>query len=274
MSQKLTASIVLYNSDKKIINRAVESLLGSSLISKIYIIDNSPVGMFRSFFHDPKIEYLFMNTNLGFGKAHNIGIEKAVALQSKYHIVMNPDVYFESGTLEKIYEFIDKDDNIGLVSPKILYPDGAIQYLCKLLPEPLFLFLRRFLPFKKYIESKNNKYELRFSEYNKVMDIPNLSGCFMFLRMETLKKIGFFDERFFMYFEDVDLCRRINQYKKTVFFPDAIIYHDYQKGSYKNLTLLKYHLNSAVKYFNKWGFVDKNRKKINSKTLHVLGYKK
>jgi len=106
------------------------------------------------------------------------------------------------------------------------------------------------------------------------MQVPSLSGCFMLLRTEVLKVVGGFDERFFMYCEDFDLCRRIGQVSKTIYYPDVSVIHNYEKGSYKNSKLLRYHIQSSVKYFNKWGwFFDKERRRINNDTLDRLGYK-
>ncbi len=114
---------------------------------------------------------------------------------------------------------------------------------------------------------------MRFSGYDKIMQVPSLSGCFMMLRTDILKKTGGFDERFFMYCEDLDLCRRIGSLSKTVFYPGVTVIHNYEKGSYKNVNLLKYHIISAVKYFQKWGWLfDHQRKKINKDTLKKLGY--
>ena len=103
------------------------------------------------------------------------------------------------------------------------------------------------------------------------MNIPILSGCFMFLRTEALEKVGLFDEHFFMYMEDFDLNRRIHCVYKTIFFPEAVVVHEYQKASYKNIKLLKAHIKSAIYYFNKYGwFFDKERKKANKKTLRDI----
>ena len=135
------------------------------------------------------------------------------------------------------------------------------------------LILRRFLPFKGFLDKINETYELRFTGYDKIMDIPYLSGCFMFLRTKVLEKVGLFDERFFMYFEDLDITRRINLCSRTIFYPESVIYHNYEKGSYKSLKLLMYHLLYTLKYFNKWGyFFDRSRREINAKTLRETGY--
>jgi GT2 family glycosyltransferase len=151
--------------------------------------------------------------------------------------------------------------------PKVLYPDGKIQYLCKLLPTPFDLIFRRFLP-AKWTESRMEKFEMRKTGYNKLMQVPYLSGCFMFLRTEALKEIGLFDERFFMYPEDIDLTRRIHRKYQTVFYPDVSIVHHHAQSSYLNLKMLRIHITNMILYFNKWGWVfDKERRKINNEIL-------
>jgi len=278
MSQ-LNVSIVLYQNSLVQLKRAINSVLSTKLDVKLYLIDNSPADSLKILSElNPRIVYIFNNANLGFGKAHNIAIKETLKEGVPFHLIMNPDIYFDKGVLEELYSFIEKNKDIGLVMPKVLYPDGRIQYLCKLLPTPWDLLGRRFLSkslFKKYIEKRNEIYELRFTGYNKIMEVPYLSGCFMFIRTEVLKKVGLFDERFFMYLEDTDLSRRIHRVAKTIYYPYVHIYHEHQKGSYKNLKLLKIHIESAIKYFNKWGwFNDPERETINRKTLEKLKYKR
>lgn len=278
MSQ-LNVSIVLYQNSLVQLKRAINSVLSTKLDVKLYLIDNSPADSLKILSElNPRIVYIFNNANLGFGKAHNIAIKETLKKGVPFHLIMNPDIYFDKGVLEELYSFIEKNKDIGLVMPKVLYPDGRIQYLCKLLPTPWDLLGRRFLSkslFKKYIEKRNETYELRFTGYNKIMEVPYLSGCFMFIRTEVLKKVGLFDERFFMYLEDTDLSRRIHRVAKTIYYPYVHIYHEHQKGSYKNLKLLKIHIESAIKYFNKWGwFNDPERETINRKTLEKLKYKR
>ncbi len=273
---KLNVSMVLYENDVKQVENAIKSVLASRLDLRFYLVDNSQEDHLKSLKKlDNRIEYIFNNANLGFGKAHNIVLNKTLEEGTPYHLVLNPDIYFGEGVLEELYEFMECNKDVGLVMPKVLYPNGDIQYLCKLLPTPFDLFARRFLnfpPFQKYSDRRNEVYELRFTGYDKVMEVPYLSGCFMFLRTSTLKSVGLFDERFFMYLEDTDLSRRINKVSKTVFYPHVFIYHEYRKGSYKNKKLLKYHITSAIKYFNKWGwFLDKERDTINKITLEKLG---
>ncbi len=275
---QLNISVVLYKNPIMQLEKAIKSALNTDLNVRLYLIDNSPTDFLKDLSKfDSRIIYIFNNTNLGFGKAHNIAIRKSLEENVPYHLVMNPDVYFEKGTLEALYRYMEENKDVGLVMPKVLYPDGSIQYLCKLLPTPIDLLGRRFLsfgPFKKFMKKRNYVYELRFTGYDIIMEVPYLSGCFMFLRAEVLKVVEVFDERFFMYLEDTDLSRRIYRVAKTVYYPHVYIYHEYGKGSYKNLRLLKIHIESAIKYFNKWGwFNDPERDRINKEVLDKLGYK-
>jgi GT2 family glycosyltransferase len=278
MSNRLNISIVLYHNREEQIKKAIKSGLNTDLNITLYLVDNSSTDSLGELERiDKRIVYIFNNSNLGFGKAHNIALKKSIEKNIPYHLVLNPDVYFEKGILEELYDFMENNKDVGLVIPKVLYPDGNIQYLCKLLPTPLDLFGRRFLnfgPFKKIVEKRNEIYELRFTGYDKIMEVPYLSGCFMFIRTEVLKKVGLFDERFFMYLEDTDLSLRIHRIAKTVYYPYVYIYHEYGKGSYKSLKLLYYHIKSAIKYFNKYGwFFYKEREEINRKILEKLGWR-
>lgn len=265
----LTVSIVTYE-NFELLTQTISSCLNTQLKTKVYVIDNSDNDRIRHSCLDSRIEYIFTEYNMGYGSANNIALREAIDY-SKYHLVLNPDIYFPSNALIDLYNFMEANDNVGLVMPTICNLDGTNQYLCKLLPNPYDLLIRRFFPIRALKRKRNRTFELRFTNYNQVMDISFLSGCFMFLRTEAIKKVGLFDERFFLYMEDVDLCRRIHKYFRTVFYPDAHVYHQNGKGSYKNLQLLKHHIFSAIKYFNKWGwFVDEERKSINKKILNDL----
>jgi GT2 family glycosyltransferase len=104
--------------------------------------------------------------------------------------------------------------------------------------------------------------------------VPYLSGCFMFLRIDALKKTGIFDENIFMYGEETDLCRRlIKNNFKTIFYPKVKITHEFAKGSHKSFRLTWIGIKSAIYYFNKWGwFFDAERVRINKETLKKLKF--
>ena len=198
------------------------------------------------------MEYHFVGKNLGYGAGHNYAIRKMID-RFEYHLVVNPDIYFEVGVLDGLIGFMDAHREVGLVSPKILYPDGSIQYLSKRLPKPLDLFGRRFLPFFM-LQKRRDYLEMRETGYDREMDSSFLSGCFMFFRTEALLQVGLFDERFFLYCEDLDITRRIAERYRCVFLPSISVFHHFGKGSYKSLRMLGIHVVSAVRYFNKWGW--------------------
>lgn len=159
---------------------------------------------------------------------------------------------------------MNENAEIGHLMPKVFYPDGNIQYLCKLLPTPFDLFFRRFLP-EKWTRKRMNRFEMRESGYDRLMDVPYLSGCFMFLRVAALKEVGTFDERFFMYPEDIDLTRRIHRKYRTVFYPEVNIVHHHTRSSYKNSRMMWIHTQNLIRYFSKWGwFFDEERRRVNS----------
>ncbi len=236
-------------------------------------VDNSPRENLRAVVEAYDATYIWQGQNRGFGVGHNIALRRMLD-SSKYHLVVNPDVIFTNGVIECLYQFMEENPCIGLVMPRILNQDGTEQNLCKLLPSPIDLFARRFLgrAGKVLFRNRWDQYELRTLDMNVVREVPSLSGCFMFMRTSVLRETGLFDERYFMYLEDVDLCRRIGRVSQTVFYPHVSIVHGYTKGSYQDARLLKHHISSAIKYFSKWGwFYDPEREHLNRKTKVLEG---
>jgi GT2 family glycosyltransferase len=254
--QDIIGSVVVYRNSPEQIRRVITSFLNTRLNIKLYVIDNSPEDEVRDLCKDKRVTYIFNGRNLGFGAGHNVAMKTSLT-EAKYHVVLNPDVYFGSGVIEKLLEFASSRPEIGLVMPKVLNPDGTIQYLCKRLPTPSDLILRRFLPaaFKPLVEDRLARYEFRDHDYDSVLSVPVLSGCFMMINCTALSEVGVFDERYFMYMEDVDLCRRIHEKFQTIYFPDVAIYHGYEKGSYRSFRLMLHHVVSALQYFQKWGWI-------------------
>lgn len=254
---KISCCIVLYNNHRDVLLKAISSFLNTRLDVAMFLIDNSPTNQLENICEDKRVHYLHNPSNPGFGAAHNIAIKSALEIGSQYHLVLNPDIYFSPGTLEALVEFMDTTLDVGQVMPKVLYPNGQIQYLCKTNPTPFDLFARRFLPgfLKGFFKARMDRYEYKDQNYNSIMfDIPYLSGCFMFLRTQTLKDVGFFDDRIFMYIEDADLTRRFLEKSRTAYYPEAVVYHHFEKGSHKNWRLMWYSIHGAFIYFNKWGW--------------------
>lgn len=260
----ITASLVLFKTKKEDLHKILRCI-NESIIDYIYVIDNSPSDNLRNEVKriSDKVDYIFGQGNIGYGRAHNIGLQKAKIINATYHIVLNPDIYFESNTISIIKNYMDGHNSVGLVLPKVIYPSGDIQYLCKLLPTPLDIFGRRLLP-QRIIKRRNDRFEMRQMGYDKIWNCPILSGCFMFLRMSDVERTGGFDERFFMYFEDFDLMRRLHKSCKTVYFPIVTIVHDHASEHHASKALLKASIKSAIQYFNKWGWIfDKERMYFN-----------
>jgi GT2 family glycosyltransferase len=271
---QLTATIVTYKNLPQQLLCVVNSFLNTELSIHLYIVDNSPTDELRSLFTDERISYIFMNSNRGFGAAHNV-IMRHIDKMGEYHIVLNPDVYFEQGTLESLYAYMNANQDIGNVMPHVIYPNGELQRLCKLLPTPKDWIIRLCIPIKKIRNSIDYNFEMRFADYSKEMCVPYLSGCFMFLRRSVIEEVGVFDEGIFMYGEDTDLNRRIYQKYRTMYYPEVTIVHCFEKGSHKNLRLMWIHIKAAVYYLNKWGwFFDNERKIINQKTKKLYSMAK
>ena len=261
----INISIVLYQNKTIEVFSLVELLTKSKTVFQIFLIDNSPTPTQE--YENLPVKYIFTSKNLGYGAAHNIAIRQTIKQNIPYHLVINPDISFEPQILEEIEKYLCDNLDIGQLMPKVFYPNKEIQYLCKLIPNPFDLIFRRFLP-KKWVVKRIERFELRSTGYNKIMNVPYLSGCFMFLRTKAIEDVGLFDERFFMYPEDIDLTRRIHVKYRTVFYPNVSIIHHHAQSSYLNLKMLSIHTVNMIKYFNKWGWIfDKERKYINNKIL-------
>ena len=270
----ISASIVLYNTDKDLLESVLKSYHPSQE-RLLLIIDNSPTPT-DYFVNMEYVTYIFNGENIGFGAAHNIAIHKAIDLKSEYHIVLNPDIEFDTAIIAELKHYCDDHTDVSYVLPKVIYPNGELQYLCKLLPTPTDLIFRRFIPHFGHNNTHNDRYTLKASGYNKIFNPPCLSGCFMFLRVSTLEQHQFFfDDRFFMYCEDFDLIRRIHRVAKTIFYPYVKIVHNHAASSYHDIKMLLIHISSACKYFNKYGwFYDKERDDFNQRVLSELGLEK
>lgn len=267
-----TASIVTYNTPTTDLEKIIKCFQKIKLNFKLWISDNSETDALRSFFeevNDDRIEYIFNNANKGFGEGHNRIIKKVAGdpKLSEFHLVINADIYFKENTIEKIVEYMKEHEEIGQIGPKITDLEGKFSYTCRLFPTPMNLIFRRFLPFKKIVDKMDYDYEMRWANFEEIMEVPILSGCFIFSRTAMLKEIGGFDKRYFMYMEDYDLCRKIGQKYKVVYYPEVNISHEHGKASYKSKKMMMFHIKSAIKYFNKWGWIfDKERKIKNDET--------
>ncbi|GGH32288.1 glycosyltransferase family 2 protein [Sphingobacterium alkalisoli] len=265
----ITASIVIYNTSEKDLNSLERSFSHVKMAFKLFIVDNSQTNRLKEYFEkDQKIIYIHMPSNPGFGVGHNIAIQEAQKINSQFHFVINPDVYFDTDVISGMLNYINQHDDIGMMMPQILNLDASVQHLPKLLPSPFDVLMRKFKKPVGYYTKFINKYELRFVDHNLIYEAPVLSGCFTLFRMSAIREVGMYDDRFFMYFEDWDLSRRMNEKYRTIYFPKVSVYHGYESGANRNKRLFKIFIQSAVAYFNKWGWIfDSRRRKVNARTL-------
>ncbi|MBA4708159.1 glycosyltransferase family 2 protein [Aquitalea aquatica] len=257
----ITASLVLFQNPKDQITALLHSVQNSNRKIDLIIIDNSPTNELEKICSAH--EYHFVGENIGFGKGHNLAIK---SLRSDFHILLNPDITFESNLVNLLIMPMIEDPSVVGCSPKVLYPDGRLQRLTKLLPTPINLLARRFLP--PLSKMLDYDYEMQWLDPDKPFELSNASGCLFAFRTDVFQKLNGFDERFFMYMEDIDLSRRMAEIGRLRYIPQAEVVHIHAKESYKNKKLLLIHLKSAWVYFNKWGwFFDKKRNLCNKKTL-------
>ena len=199
------------------------------------------------------VNTIFNGERAGYGANHNINLERAAG---RYFVIMNSDMTVKEDIFLRLFEYMESNADVGICSTKVLNEDGSIQGLNKRRPTALDLLLRRFsFPFgKTWISQRMQYYEMRDVGYEHEYDVPFLSGAFMFCRTSALRTFGGFDESFFLYFEDVDLCRQMQQNMRTTYFPGSAVTHLWQRSAHKNWVYTKYFVKSAWRYFRKWGF--------------------
>jgi GT2 family glycosyltransferase len=276
---RTTASLVIYNSSITELQPLLESLHQDDAISAWIVVDNgAPDDSARA--EDIRVlvehlggRYIATGRNLGFGAGHNTALKALAGTPSDFHLMLNPDISYSREVLPALARVMDAHPNVGLIMPKVVYPDGANQYLCKLLPTPLDIALRRFAPgaLQRLARERMDRYELRAMDSAQPAEVPFLSGCFMFARRSVLNFLGGFDERYFLYMEDVDLCRRFSAVSSLLYWPDVSVTHEHQRGSHKSMKLMLTHVRAAIVYFNKWGWLfDPIRKKTNHDAIARL----
>lgn len=251
---RITASLVLYRNDPAIFESAIRSVIAAKGGAMLSIVDNSPAPLRRPLFDDPRVIYDYAGENLGFGAGHNRAFAR-IAAQSDVHFIVNPDVEFGIDVLSDLCDVFAAAPDIMAAMPDIVDGEGHRQNLCKALPGPMTLIGRRFVPFASLRDAIDERYEFRDLPRAGIVDIPNLSGCFLAVRSKAFAQVGGFDPRYFMYLEDIDLVRRLGDHGRTVYIPSTAVTHAHARGSYRFGRLMFTHIRSAIKYFNRWGWL-------------------
>jgi GT2 family glycosyltransferase len=269
----VTVSVVLYGHRVEEVRKLLERLAADPVVASWAVVDNGGASEACALAASLGGLCLRPGRNLGFGAAHNLALRSLDTAGAPYHLILNPDIHLESDTFSALAAVMDAKPKVGLLMPRVLYPDGSVQFLCKLLPTPLDLVLRRFAPgiVKHLARNRIAAFDLQNFDYESPVFVPSLSGCFMFTRRTMLDAVGGFDERFFLYMEDVDLCRRMATRSELLYWPEVTVRHDHQMESYRSSRALLLHLRSAIAYFNKWGWCfDSTRKAANRAAIAHL----
>jgi hypothetical protein len=238
-------SIIIINTNEK---HFLEPLLNSikenvnSVAYEVIVVDNNSSDgspeMIRERCEDVKL--VEMDHNGGFSKSNNRGARIA---QGKYLVILNPDTIVCKNALESMFEFLERENSVAVVGCKLLNPDGSLQRSCGIFPnlktEFYFrTFLNRIFPKSKLVGS----YLLGSWDYSSTAEVDWVTGACLMIRKDLFDQLGGFDERLYMYYEDVDLCYRVRELGwKIYFIPNSFIYH-YLGGSWKK--------NRAIPIFN------------------------
>jgi O-antigen biosynthesis protein len=247
MQLDLSIIIVNYNV-KEFLQNLLHSIAKSALnISyEIIIVDNASDDGSVEFIKDkfPDVKLISNNKNLGFSKANNLGLKIA---QGKYILLLNPDALLREDTLQKMIEFFKNTPDAGLAGCKILNPDGSLQLACRRnFPGPWTSFckvtgLSSLFPKSRIFA----RYNLTYMDENQTYEVDAISGSFMMMKKEVYEKVGGFDEEFFMYGEDLDLCYRIQKAGYKVYYV-----HDTQIIHYKGESTKRSSFDETKVFYN------------------------
>ncbi len=249
---KISASIVLYKEDLKELEKTIASFLKTKLSKKLYLIDNTPSKKFINVFNQKEIEYIGVGKNIGFGAAHNKVLKKIKNL-SDFHLILNPDVTFSENTIPNLILQIENNETISMIAPKVLFPNGNHQFSCRRYPTIVELLARRISFFKGIFKNTVDNGIYKDKNLDKPFFAEYLTGCFQLYKTADFIQLNGFDERYFLYMEDVDICKKMDALgKQKLYYPKEEIIHVLKKGSEKNIKLFFRHLFSVLKYFSKW----------------------
>ena len=259
MSACIAVSIVTYRSHVEEVVAAIQSVRNEVSDAEIIIVDNDSGEPYASQLKaalPEGVTFIAADRNGGFGYGHNIAL--LTAAPSDYYLVLNPDVRVHPGALEALIAFLEAKPEAGLVAPKVLYEDGRLQPLNKRHPTVLDLILRRapdhLIARSPKIQARLARYQMMDVGYDAPCRVEFVSGCCMLFRRDILQRLGGFDERYFLYFEDADLTRRVDCISEAWYCPDAVITHRWVRASAHSREMFRVLLESAKLYFDKWGW--------------------
>ena len=225
---KISVIIVNYNV-KEYLAHALSSIERAlaDISHEIIVIDNNSIDGSCAYLkqHFPGIDLIENQENLGFGKANNQGIKHA---RGEYIALINPDTLVQEDTFKELLRFFEETPDAAAATCKIINPDGSFSIDCRhSIPTPS-IALWKVLGLSKLFPGSRifGKYNMTYLDEDQTYQIPAISGSFMMMKRAIVEDVGYFDERFFMYCEDIDLCHRINEKGFKVYYvPTTRIIH-------------------------------------------------
>ncbi len=254
MRKKITASIVTFNNSDEIrgVLNAIQQSRSEYEIETYVVDNNSADGTLDIVKNEyPNIRIIENKENLGYGAGHNRAIKIA---ESDYHFIINPDISFEASLLDDAAKYLDKHSDTVLISPSVYDMEGTRKHPPKRNPRIRYIIPRLISSKNKLFEKWRDEYTLRRVESKEPFDIEFCSGSFMICRTSALKKVGGFDERYFLYYEDADLSRMMAKEGKVECVPYLRVKHRGVRAAHHSSKARKLMIQSMIKYFNKWGW--------------------
>ncbi len=253
MPSPLSACVVLYHCGDEVFE-ALRCVENSDVEVAMYLSDNSPEEptadkLQWSF---PGITILPQQGNIGFGRANNAVLPY---LQSRYHLIMNPDVTFDPHLLTRMMTYMDVHPNIAILTPRVLNEDGSEQFLPKKMISVHYLLSGLLEPLGGIFRRWREEYTLADLDVRAPMPVEFATGCFLLIRTSVFQKLQGFDPRFFLYQEDSDLARRVldQGLGSIVYHPDMVVTHRWARENTRTFQGRLRQVRSICKYFLKWG---------------------
>lgn len=230
-----------------------KALIGIS--SEIFVVDNASVDGSVAFVAQrfPNVKLIELPENIGFGRANNVALARA---KGEYIVLINPDTIVQEDTFKKLLEFFHTRPDASAATCKIINPDGSFSLDCRhSIPTPMIAFWKVTGMSKLFPRSRIfAKYNLTYLDENEIYTVPAISGSFMMIKKEVLDRTGYFDERFFMYCEDIDLCYRMNQNGNKIYYVPTtqIIHYKGESTKKDNLDYVVTFNRSLYQFFQKY----------------------
>lgn len=226
----------------------------------------------------PDVQYIPLVKNVGFARGNNVGV---AASHGRYVAIINYDITPLAGAFDELLAYMDTHSEVGIAGPRLHNPDGSVQESCYRFHTVLTPIYRR-LMFGKMLFGKKHldSFLMKDANLSEPADVDWLLGAFLFVRREALTEVGLFDERFFLYFEDTDWCRRFwNARWRVRYLPQVRMLHLHLRDSAHTMGLhallhatTRIHVHSGIKYFIKqWsgGYSNVAKEKKNT-CVHAL----